>query len=428
MKLNLRMAFFKNKKLLPDAANGSSPKDMLEVPAEYAQTTAAELVTMLPSRPGYIASRGAVITCWNLLSPVTAFVFIFSLGVGKWDTAGVALFFLLTIRRLNRLAVEREEAYGALHAAHIGKEKVGALAEMLEWPYPYARGVARLLLLRLLPTLGPEDVALISEDQRHFLYHRLTRVNMLRDPELAATIIRATEHFDAAEAEPYLNKMARMWAFTPGARSVRRSAREALQRADRQKNQDMFSTPTAEARIADERLYGNLASLFADEELALAENPETSAEVLSVRARVDAQLQRFEEERRKYRPGMRLGFLIANWSVIVPYTAGNAIYELRAGSLVLCLLWLVLTLFATQLYRFTLTGRHTQLARELADMDEVEGVGRLTEVLEWPDPEIRNIAAVALTRLLPRLKASDATLLSPSQRTSLQRVRWFDRQ
>ncbi len=43
--------------------------------------------------------------------------------------------------------------------------------------------------------------------------------------------------------------------------------------------------------------------------------------------------------------------------------------------------------------------------------DDARGVGRLAEALEWPDHDIQLVAARALTRLLPRLQATDAGLL-----------------
>ncbi|HZP82120.1 MAG TPA: hypothetical protein VFB21_10805 [Chthonomonadaceae bacterium] len=56
---------------------------------------------------------------------------------------------------------------------------------------------------------------------------------------------------------------------------------------------------------------------------------------------------------------------------------------------------------------------------EALHYNDVRLVGPLAEALKWPDPHIQSIAATALTRLLPRLRASDAGLLNASQRVGL---------
>ena len=49
-------------------------------------------------------------------------------------------------------------------------------------------------------------------------------------------------------------------------------------------------------------------------------------------------------------------------------------------------------------------------------MDDVRGVGTLSEALEWPDASTQRVAASALTRLLPLMTASDGNLLNAKQR------------
>lgn len=137
-------------------------------------------------------------------------------------------------------------------------------------------------------------------------------------------------------------------------------------------------------------------------------------------AKADALLQALAKEREKQRlPGMRAGYLLAAWLVIVPYLGYRACASLLAGEWRQGALFILFTLLATQLHRITLTPQQTELARMLAKFDDVQAVGRLAEALEWPDVETRHLAAEALTRLLPRLKASDAALLNPAQRACL---------
>jgi predicted kinase len=106
----------------------------------------------------------------------------------------------------------------------------------------------------------------------------------------------------------------------------------------------------------------------------------------------------------------------------VPYCAFKSITSYQAGAWPATVLFAVAALAATQLHRFTLSARHRRLAQRLAEIDDIHGVGRLAEALAWPDSEVRDLVAEALTRLLPRLKASDASLLNASQRTSLYQM------
>jgi hypothetical protein len=58
----------------------------------------------------------------------------------------------------------------------------------------------------------------------------------------------------------------------------------------------------------------------------------------------------------------------------------------------------------------------------IARFNDVRAVGPLTEALEFKDPDTVQIATKALISLLPRLKASDAPLLSPTHRHSLNKA------
>jgi hypothetical protein len=66
--------------------------------------------------------------------------------------------------------------------------------------------------------------------------------------------------------------------------------------------------------------------------------------------------------------------------------------------------------------------RRLEVARKLADYDDVRAVGPLAEALGPGDRQVREIAAAALTRLLPRLRPADAGLLNGNQRRCLYRA------
>ncbi len=65
---------------------------------------------------------------------------------------------------------------------------------------------------------------------------------------------------------------------------------------------------------------------------------------------------------------------------------------------------------------------HKGAATALAQYDDIAGVGAMVEALEIPDAEVQIAVRQGLTRLLPRLRASDAALLSPSGRRMLRKA------
>jgi len=71
---------------------------------------------------------------------------------------------------------------------------------------------------------------------------------------------------------------------------------------------------------------------------------------------------------------------------------------------------------------FAATQLQKDTAKALLRFDDVRAVGGLAEALEFDDKGVAQGAEEALTRLLPRLKASDHTLLTPDQRRCLDRA------
>ncbi len=71
----------------------------------------------------------------------------------------------------------------------------------------------------------------------------------------------------------------------------------------------------------------------------------------------------------------------------------------------------------------TMASRQQQIAAmALSQCDDVRAIGPLSEALEFQERDIRPLASRALIRLLPRLQASDASLLSAAQRSCLNRA------
>ena len=70
----------------------------------------------------------------------------------------------------------------------------------------------------------------------------------------------------------------------------------------------------------------------------------------------------------------------------------------------------------------TKPGASTEAVKQIAVLDDIRAVGPLADALELDAKSIRTVARKALTRLLPRLQASDAHLLNADQRASLHRA------
>ena len=65
---------------------------------------------------------------------------------------------------------------------------------------------------------------------------------------------------------------------------------------------------------------------------------------------------------------------------------------------------------------------HKKAASELAEIDDIRAVGPLAESLDIDDRSVRALVQSGLIRLLPRLQASDASLLNATQRACLNRA------
>jgi hypothetical protein len=118
-------------------------------------------------------------------------------------------------------------------------------------------------------------------------------------------------------------------------------------------------------------------------------------------------------------PQLRLPFLIAAWAILVPASFVLAVQLVDEGYWYAALPVALIGVWATRLHRLTLTMRHRRIASELAALDDVSAVGSLADALVWPDATLRMGAMAALTRLLPRMRASDASNLTGTSRERL---------
>jgi hypothetical protein len=322
--------------------------------------------------------------------------------------SGLAIPFLL-LHKIHRLQ-RQQEADLALGPRN--KYWLRALVEALEDNNAKVRTAAARVLTPLLSRLKPEDTALLRPDLRSRLYFVL-RANRYGDRDLIVAILRALGRLGVLEARPAVEELANSDAWLPYQRRVKKEARACL----------------AALESYEKEMGAGLSALQGSEEAAALypgseqEQAELTPEMQANRAAMQAQLASLLDERSKRgQPAMRLGFLIASWSIIVPYTGGQGLVNAIAGNWLEGLVWFCLSGMATQLHRITLTANDTKTARELAGFEDVRVIGTLAEALEWPDAEMRHVAALALIQLLPKMRASDAGLLTASQRGCLYRL------
>lgn len=336
--------------------------------------------------------RGWLYRAWWLLVPVAAVVAFMEIPYDNPAAEGSALVSLLafaTALALRGLAEQTEAASAAMRLQDVGAESLGALIELLRWPVKRVRDTARWRLIALLRNL-PEGAEESAEPvQLACLYDWLTPMQSLRQPDLVEAILAALPRIADENAIPAVLRLAKMKAWTRDARRIRDSARAVL--------------PEIERRVETLRTAGGSAKTA----------PEGKAELLP-----KVPHRAFGEELGVH-PQMRVLFLILAWLAVVPGGAWLCLTSAQAGNWLEAAAWAVVALGATQLHRLTLMSRHARMAHSILREENPEAVGRIAEAALWPDGRIRAAAMSTLARLLPRLKASDAGILTSSQRGCL---------
>jgi hypothetical protein len=375
----------------------------LSPPQTIAELPSVEEIESLFTAKRLRMRRGMVVWIWTFLAPFAALGFLISLMNGDWAWTLSLGFIVATAWQLNRQAVLLEQSQAALQTRTLDRRWFGALCEALEWPQRKVQAVARQHLATLLPHVQEEDAEYLTEEQRACLYHQLNVRDAIIYPKFVSAILRSSGSIGDEQAIPGVKRLATSIAFWPSLRRTRREARVSL--------------PLLEQRVLQQRLTHATPEMTP----ASAIQPAHAAESATAGPKSsEIPLQTPEAERRKQEhPAMRLGFLIAFWCIVVPYFGYLTCAEFARGDRLLALPLGALTLIFTQSHRLALTSKHRELASRLAKLDDVQAVGPLAEALEWPDKYIQRIAARALTRLLPRLHASDAALLNPAQRACL---------
>jgi hypothetical protein len=357
--------------------------------------TADDLVRVLAER-GLPAGRGGLLVwIWILAAPLFGLAGLAALGSGEVSYVCLFLTCALTSRVITRLSGYARDARAALLLPELDREWLGALMDGLAYPSGYVRDMARLRLTTVLPILKDVDPESLSPGRRGLLFDNLNPWTAHADPDLVIAVLEFGASIGDEHALAGTDRLASMRAFSFNLLRVRNAARRCL-------------LPLEEKVAARLGAEDARAESMAD---ARPEERQLSEEAKAWLAEVEAESAKS--------PGMRFGFLLASWGVIVPYLLYQVVNQIVAGNLPLTLLFAALAGGASQAHRFALTPQQMKLASKLGSVDNLEAVGPLAEMTAWPDARLRSMAIAALTRLLPRLKSSDTQLLSVVQRTIL---------
>jgi hypothetical protein len=380
-----------------------TPQELQEMEAVLPQTPVMQARVEIARlvQEGQSSELGLIAGLWLVATPFLGIWTLVELLNGSIQSFLAGLLFLSAIK-ISKTTLQNDQLRGAISLRGTNGAWIGPLAEILEWPVPRAKNIAKYALTYLLPSINPTDWADLTPQQRQIFYAHLdpkyTRTEATFQTALLDGIRRAGDTNAIAQVERLATL--KHW-FSPKRRCLIERAIECLTHLERIEQEEIMR-----------------ASNMAWSESAL------EVEAPAVQEKTPPELQALITEIREARekssqPGMRLPYLIASWFIIVPFCAVLTFVQLSEGSKLLAALWACLAVAGTQLYRLTLLPWQTASARRLAEYDSVKGVGLMVEVLEWPDPASKLAASSALIRLLPRLKTSDAHLLNPDQRQIL---------
>jgi hypothetical protein len=307
-------------------------------------------------------------------------------------------------RRLRRWSEEQAATRAALLTPEMDSSWLGALVEALAWPDAWVRKVARNRLITVLPSAYNSDAERLTPLQIAALYDHLTMVEAATQPDFVIALIHAAARFGHTQAVTRVQSLARMAAFTPTLARVRRTARACLPELEKR----AAGLCGVEAEV---RSPATAPQITAHAGLS----PETRQWLLQV------------EAEQGNPPAMRPAFLMAAWSIILPYAVYQVVDGCQSGRWLQAGLFAVLAAAATQLHRMTLTLAQARLAERIARIDEPHAIGPLAEIQAWPDARMAREARAALIRLLPGVRPGDAEILNSSQRQALyQRLRLSD--
>ncbi len=345
--------------------------------------------------------RGLVLKLWKLSTPFSA--------LGIWAGAASAdpailitsIFCLATALQINKIASLLDTSQRTWKSHDVNGKWIGVMGEALLWPDKRIRKQASLMLTRLLQQMSQHEADLLTPEQRTNLLQHINMKMWKRDPDLVIALIRGVALWNDPQILPSLYHIAASKPRKYPQKELISELRGSIVRLERSLLKEGIPI----------KLAVNSTTIQTHES-EVESKPVFSPEALE-------RISKLNEETQERIAGMRLGFLLATWLIIVPYTGYQAVLGILHKSPLQMISFTMLMLLSTQLYRLTLSKKQSEAAYKLALAEDVNAVGSLAETLDWPDVELNGAARRALTKLLPRLKASDSHLLNDTQRQSL---------
>jgi len=380
---------------------GVIPVRGLQHDIDQAQSNAEELLEQCSRDTPLLESLNFLT---YLSTPILILILFAALYAGEGAAVVVTASSLVGMNFAMRRALERSYAKDSELFAELGPETVGILLDCIGRSNTRVEAVASQVLAQLLPTLSRVQFEALPPFRRRALYTWMSDGSSAFS-ESKMTILRWLVDVADSEVVPHIEQVCKRFTFSPTQRSRKKEARSALDqildRLDKEHTADESGAKLTDA-------MANASAIAEEDDL---ETTEESRALLS-------QVRKHGANRAS--PGMRMGFLLANWCFITPYVAYKFWESISMhGGLLANGVWLILTAASTQLYRVSLTPAHTRMAKQLANTGDTRAIGALAEALEWPDEEIQVVARAALLRLLPKLTSNDAPLLNSRQRRCL---------
>lgn len=338
---------------------------------------------------------------WYLAVPFAIWAFVPFYLENAWYCAlmlGGVLVTANEIRVLNRSAADQQ----AVLNAGLDKSWTRAAIDALQWPSSRVRRRARAALPGMLNALNTADCAMLDEPRREVLRDQLRLWAALRDPDMAASAAHAVGAAGDLYSAPLLDRLSQRRLPLPGARRVRRAAFESLaalkeHRARELAGRAVVQEAPAQIVAAPEEVRGE----------GLAEDASTVSMAGTGRQR---------------QPALRLTLHIVNWAVVVPYFLSATVGQARAGDWPAAGGLLALALLYASFQRYALRSADRAGALRLGASHNKEDIGRMLDVLTWPDESLRAAVLPGIQRVMPQLMASDAALLSQENRAQLNRL------
>ena len=175
-------------------------------------------------------------------------------------------------------------------------------------------------------------------------------------------------------------------------------------------NEETPEEKSARLALSESRKRSSDCNLLAPVQLS-SKTPDKNADIaLMTKEQLLAEFEKANAKRKKF-------IKFAIWGMVGYIALGVLLMLVNSKIQIFSMFG---SLFGVSVGSFAISERQKQTALELTKHDDPAIVGVLCEILDYRDKSIRSSVVIALTRLLPKLKASDSNLLNGQQRHKLR--------